>query len=170
LKGYQGYESGRRYNHRDALELEAPRLRLRGMPPLYQSKTERGTLSHEVCRRSRAAENAEVAEIRMGSNMSEAVNHPPHYGGDTTYEAIKVIEAWNLGFRLGNVLKYIRRAQHKDNLLQNLQKARWYLDREIAALEATERTTRSDSQSASIQTQEEKSWSNLVQRKETEDV
>jgi len=42
--------------------------------------------------------------------MSEAVNHPPHYGGDTTYEAIKVIEAWNLGFRLGNVLKYIRRA------------------------------------------------------------
>ncbi len=67
--------------------------------------------------------------------MNEAVNHPAHYGGDTTYEAIKVIEAWNLGFRLGNVLKYIRRAQHKDNLLQNLQKARWYLDREIAAIE-----------------------------------
>jgi hypothetical protein len=91
--------------------------------------------------------------------MSEAVNHPPHYGGDTTYEAIKVIENWNLNFRLGNVLKYIRRAQYKHNLLQNLQKARWYLDREIAAVErdeaneriATERTTRPSPQPASIQ-------------------
>ena len=84
--------------------------------------------------------------------MSEAVNHPAHYGGDTTYEAIKVIENWNLNFRLGNVLKYIRRAQHKDNLLQNLQKARWYLDREIAAVEASTRTTHPVPQTTSIQT------------------
>lgn len=66
--------------------------------------------------------------------MSEAVNHPAHYGGDTTYECIKVIEAWKLDFHLGNVLKYIMRAEHKDNQLMNLQKARWYLDRKIAAL------------------------------------
>jgi hypothetical protein len=85
----------------------------------------------------------------------EAVNHPAHYGGDTTYEAIKVIEAWQLGFRLGNVLKYIKRAQHKDNLLQNLQKARWYLDREIAAVEASTRTSHPDPQHASIQIKEE---------------
>jgi hypothetical protein len=39
--------------------------------------------------------------------MTEAVNHPAHYGGDTTYEAIKVIEAWNLGFHDGNAVKYI---------------------------------------------------------------
>lgn len=32
----------------------------------------------------------------------ETINHPQHYGGDTTYEAIKVIEAWGLGFCLGN--------------------------------------------------------------------
>jgi uncharacterized protein DUF3310 len=67
---------------------------------------------------------------------SEAVNHPSHYGGDTPYEAIKVIEAWQLGFHLGNVLKYIRRAEHKDNRIQNLQKARWYLERYISGLEA----------------------------------
>ncbi len=67
----------------------------------------------------------------MGSN----VNHPAHYGGDTTYEAIKVIEAWELGFRLGNVVKYIRRVGHKGHTLENLQKARWYLDREIADVE-----------------------------------
>jgi hypothetical protein len=74
--------------------------------------------------------------------MSEAVNHPPHYGGDTTYEAIKVIEAWQLGFRLGNVLKYIRRTGDKGDRIQNLQKARWYLDREIAAVERDEANER----------------------------
>lgn len=64
--------------------------------------------------------------------MPEAVNHPPHYGGaDNPYEAIKVIEAWNLNFNLGNSVKYIARAEHKGSALQDLEKARWYLDREI---------------------------------------
>ena len=69
--------------------------------------------------------------------MGEEVNHPPHYGGDTTYEAIKVIEAWELGFNLGNCVKYISRAGKKDPLtvLTDLKKARWYLDREIQNLE-----------------------------------
>lgn len=68
--------------------------------------------------------------------MSEAVNHPSHYGGvDNPYEAIKVIEAWKLGFNLGNTVKYISRAGKKDALLQELKKARWYLDREISNLE-----------------------------------
>jgi hypothetical protein len=65
---------------------------------------------------------------------AENINHPAHYGGDTTYEAIKVIEAWNLGFCLGNTLKYIRRVGSKPgvNFLGDLRKARWYLDREIS--------------------------------------
>lgn len=64
------------------------------------------------------------------------VNHPDHYGGkDNTYEAIKVIEAWELGFCLGNVIKYISRAGKKDDILQDLKKAKWYLDREIKKLE-----------------------------------
>jgi hypothetical protein len=68
--------------------------------------------------------------------MTEAVNHPAHYGGaDNTYEAIKVIEAWGLGFCLGNTVKYISRAGKKDDIVQDLKKARWYLDREIAQLE-----------------------------------
>jgi hypothetical protein len=62
----------------------------------------------------------------------ETVNHPQHYGGsDNPYEAIKVIEAWKLGFNLGNTVKYILRAPHKNSLLEDLKKARWYLDREI---------------------------------------
>lgn len=60
-----------------------------------------------------------------------AVDHPAHYGGDTTYEAIKVIEAWGLGFHLGNAVKYISRAGKKGDRREDLLKARWYLDREI---------------------------------------
>ena len=70
----------------------------------------------------------------------EAVDHPEHYGGaDNPYEAIKVIEAWRLGFCLGNAAKYIARAgkkgDKKEDALEDLKKARWYLDREIAGLE-----------------------------------
>jgi hypothetical protein len=69
--------------------------------------------------------------------MTEAVNHPSHYGGaDNPYEAIKVIDAWGLGFCLGNTIKYLARAGKKDPTIQDLKKARWYLDHEIAALEA----------------------------------
>lgn len=69
--------------------------------------------------------------------MAEAVNNPAHYGGaDNPFEAIKVIEAWGLGFNLGNTVKYISRAGKKaDPALQDLKKARWYLDREISNLE-----------------------------------
>lgn len=65
--------------------------------------------------------------------VREEIDHPMHYGGDTIYEAIKVIEAWSLNFNLGNVLKYIRRAGNKDksDALEDLQKAVWYLNREI---------------------------------------
>ena len=63
----------------------------------------------------------------------EAVNHPAHYGGaDNPYEAIKVIEAWELGFNLGNTVKYISRAGKKGAALEDLKKAAWYLAREIA--------------------------------------
>jgi len=66
----------------------------------------------------------------------EMVYHPAHYGGaDNPYEAIKVIEAWNLGFSLGNCVKYIARAGKKGGMIEDLKKARWYLDREIERLE-----------------------------------
>ena len=67
---------------------------------------------------------------------SDPVNHPAHYGGESNpYEAIKVIEAWGLGFCLGNTVKYISRAGKKDAALQDLRKALWYLNREIAERE-----------------------------------
>ncbi len=62
------------------------------------------------------------------------VDHPDHYGGkENVYEAIKVIEAWELSFVLGNAVKYIARAGKKagSNYIEDLRKAQWYLNREI---------------------------------------
>ena len=70
--------------------------------------------------------------------IGEMVNHPDHYGGKKDpYEAIKVIDAWGLGFHLGNVIKYISRAGKKDPKThsQDLKKAAWYLERYIQKLE-----------------------------------
>ena len=65
----------------------------------------------------------------------ETINHPTHYGGeDNTYEAIKVIEAWDLGFNLGNTIKYVSRAGKKLDILEDLEKASWYINREINKL------------------------------------
>lgn len=65
-------------------------------------------------------------------SVSDAVNHPAHYGGeDNPYEAIKVIEAWQMGFNLGNVIKYLSRADLKGAPIEDLEKASWYLSREI---------------------------------------
>lgn len=75
--------------------------------------------------------------------MGEKVDHPSHYGGaDNPYEAIKVIEAW-LGkegagnFCIGNALKYLCRAGKKEDngTRQDLEKARWYVDRAISYLD-----------------------------------
>jgi len=71
--------------------------------------------------------------------MSEQVNHPKHYGGaENPYEAIKVIEAWELDFCLGNTVKYISRAGKKetDKTIQDLEKAQWYLQRKIEQLKS----------------------------------
>lgn len=65
---------------------------------------------------------------------NEQVNHPNHYGGENNeYEAIKVIDAWGLGFCLGNTVKYISRAgkKIKEKELEDLEKALWYLNHHI---------------------------------------
>lgn len=69
----------------------------------------------------------DVVEIK-----ADPVNHPPHYrtGG---VETIDFIEAKDLNYRLGNVVKYVSRAGRKGDPLQDLEKAAWYLQREIAA-------------------------------------
>lgn len=68
--------------------------------------------------------------------MTEEVNHPDHYGGDTPYETIKVLQAWLspeqfVGFCRGNALKYLSRAGKKGALLVDLEKAKFYQEYEI---------------------------------------
>ena len=71
-----------------------------------------------------------VADVNQAIAQHDAVNHPAHYtaGG---IETIDFIEAKGLGYHLGNVVKYITRADHKGDRLENLKKAQWYLNREI---------------------------------------
>jgi len=72
--------------------------------------------------------------LRFGSTPIDPVNHPPHYteGG---FETIDFIEAKDLNYRLGNVVKYVSRAGRKldANPVEDLEKAAWYLNREIEA-------------------------------------
>lgn len=65
------------------------------------------------------------------SQKTEAVHHPPHYNVGK-YEVIDVIEDWKMGFNLGNVIKYVARADHKGEPTVDLYKAYFYLGREIA--------------------------------------
>ena len=76
------------------------------------------------------------AVASMALYADDVVNHPSHYkvGG---IETIDFIEAKQLDYHLGNVVKYISRADHKDEKLENLKKAQWYLNRAIANLSKT---------------------------------
>ena len=67
------------------------------------------------------------------ANRGDPVNNPAHYtvGG---IETIDFIEAKKLNYRLGNVVKYLTRADHKGNKIEDLRKAQWYLEREIESL------------------------------------
>jgi len=74
------------------------------------------------------------AETTSKTNI--LIDHPQHYGGDDNpYEAIKVIESWNLDFALGNVVKYINRAGKKGSKLEDLKKAQWYMNRAVEQAE-----------------------------------
>jgi|TARA_B100000282_G_C31295726_1_gene293116 hypothetical protein len=62
----------------------------------------------------------------------EKVNHPDHYNKGE-FEVIDVIEDWfdGLDFCAGNVIKYVARYKHKEKPIEDLKKAKWYLNRMI---------------------------------------
>ena len=74
----------------------------------------------------------QVTHYEFGNSNVDFVNNPPHYttGG---IETIDFIEAKKLNYNLGNDVKYISRADHKGNRVEDLQKAKWYIEREILA-------------------------------------
>jgi hypothetical protein len=106
----------------------------------YLAKKEaKSKLSSVPSKRGRPFKNQmNLTEIRGGKvhlikPLTDTVNHPLHYkvGG---IETIDFIEAKKLGYNLGNVVKYVSRADYKGRLLEDLKKAQWYLAREIANL------------------------------------
>jgi hypothetical protein len=70
-------------------------------------------------------------ESMSAKAKSETVNHPAHYNAGSI-EVIDAIDDWKLSFCLGNSVKYIARAKHKGRELEDLKKALWYLQHEIA--------------------------------------
>jgi len=75
----------------------------------------------------------------LGASAPDSINHPPHYTAHPSgVECIQIAEHMN--FNLGNATKYIWRSGLKsDNPIEDLKKARWYLDREIQRLEGAVR-------------------------------
>lgn len=73
--------------------------------------------------------------ILAGQTEYDNVNHPKHYTEGRKYETIEVIEDWELDFCLANALKYISRAGRKGDVITDLKKAVWYIERRIKQLE-----------------------------------
>ena len=65
----------------------------------------------------------------------EKINSPDHYKKNRKFEPIDVIIDWDLDFCLGNALKYISRSGRKDDAIEDLKKAIWYLNQEIEIIE-----------------------------------
>jgi len=105
-----------------AFQVTQGRGKLRGRPPQRMRTVALGLSDFSV------------AERLVNTHAKDNVNHPEHYktGG---IETIDFIEAKSLGYHLGNVVKYVTRADHKGNRLEDLKKAQWYLNRAISNLE-----------------------------------
>lgn len=83
----------------------------------------------------------DLSNLIKTNGLDPMVHHPDHYGGESDpYEHIKVVDAWDLNYRLGNCTKYICRAGKKPGVdaLQDLRKAQFYLNSEIERLERGE--------------------------------
>lgn len=90
----------------------------------------------ELAKQGFAATHNDVCPCNVCvSKKTDDVNSPKHYAAKI--QPIDAIEEWDIGFHLGNVVKYVARAGKKDpsKELEDLKKARWYLDRYIETLE-----------------------------------
>lgn len=110
------------------------------MNPRTRMQQQRSTppIMDEVTNTTPKAMHKLVHAATSGRSIHDAVNHPAHYT-DGGIETIDFIEAKRLGYHLGNVVKYICRAGKKGTNMgmQDLEKARWYLDRAIEKNEVT---------------------------------
>jgi len=90
----------------------------------------------------------------MTNKQKEAVEHPAHYAEGRSYEPIDVIRDWDLNFNLGSSLKYIARMGRKDDAVQDLKKAVYYIQHEIKSIEKIKNET-SETKKITSSTQQE---------------
>jgi len=98
-------------------------------PPKY-SKVPKKKKEVDVTLANMVANTLEEPEVKVVELKEDVINHPSHYTRDKI-EVIDFIEDQQLPYHLGNVIKYVARAGHKGDKLEDLKKARWYLDRYI---------------------------------------
>lgn len=87
---------------------------------------------NNYCTSRRPTDNIQIAldYLKEHNPSKDNVNSPTHYNKGNI-EVIEVIEDWKLNFNLGNAIKYIARCEHKENKKQDLEKAKWYIEREL---------------------------------------
>lgn len=93
-----------------------------------------GKLSYFEPKEKKHSSNCAISDRKFknkdyGFDEIDMVNHPQHY--QHGIEPIEFIESHNLNFNLGNVIKYVSRSPYKEAEVEDLQKAKWYLEREI---------------------------------------
>ena len=79
------------------------------------------------------AKDQRASSSEKETSKGEAVDHPDHY--NKGIEVIDYIDSWDFNFTIGNIIKYVSRHKHKENPLEDLKKAKWYLDRLIKKYE-----------------------------------
>lgn len=88
--------------------------------------------SYEYCKDFLPKACDSLKADKSESDKSEMVDHPSHYQGKK-FEVIDIIEDYDLGFNLGNALKYLLRCKKKWNKAEDIKKAIWYLNRELSS-------------------------------------
>jgi len=109
--------------------LELMRVRSKNWDDLTEE--EQKVIQEEISERYQRKSREHLAKGSVVSQESgENVNHPKHYMAESGVEVIDALEAWGCGFNDGNVIKYVARYKKKGGV-EDLKKARWYLDRLI---------------------------------------
>ena len=126
-------ELGRKYKTRSGRNLKRKKLSPEAAAKIKLWSSKKIESTHLDAAFDAVRRGAKALSIKLLEDA--AVNHPAHYtkGGIEVYDFIK---AKGLSYELGNVVKYVSRADYKANKLEDLRKARWYLDAAIKQEEA----------------------------------
>lgn len=119
-----------------SLRIYPSKTDVKDIEPSVQSPDIAYRMEHPEAQRKHEEMLERLGVLKHNEARKETVNHPDHYNSKGI-EVMDVIRAFDLSFSLGNVVKYVTRAgkKHKETYLEDLKKAKWYLDEEIRHVE-----------------------------------